>query len=635
MNLARICWPGSALGEAPRVGAPYADVDKENQSLARPRLWVLLLAAFAALAAVYFLLFGKDRAKPELALDEDLCAVDAGQITGSATLLLDLSKPFGDGLRPGALLRSLSRSLDAGTELRAFAVTGNPASPRRFLARLCKPFTDAELSIQAAKDQREAWRDCNDLPAQLPPQLRSLAEGFCARRDALAGRISRLAQALQPPAVANAYLIEAIEESKQEFGERPRPWTLHLFSDMLQHAAWYSHLDLDWTQWRFAEFEPLRGARSPSWPTWSTASEPHVNILYTPRVGLTAAARPKRAHQGFWLAYFGNAEVVFQEQAAQPAYAAAPLMDALAESKAAEARAQLQRQREETESLLAQLAEETAALQGQRQEDLAAQQERAARQAELRRLEREIQAAQARQQRTEAASGAEAQDGRSPADEADAARPLPAAPAVADSAGETEPARLAGEEAAARLSGAQPSPEQTSPAPSDFAGETDAALLAGEEAVASVNRAQPPPEQQALARIAGPSGSAGQPPCAAALKPEFAEMLAEGVYPGNRRVNYGAGVIRVHYALDVQGNTLDDAVLAWREQSSSTRPAYLDALIEDTLAQVRTWQFDFADANADDCATGERKTATFTYRSRCVGAPVPSCRTVLAQVDAP
>ena len=623
----------------------------KDRPAATRRILAVALPMLVALGVALVVLNGEDAAKPDALMDGDLCAVDGGGLAASATLLLDLRKPLPGGFQPGLLLRRLSRDLAAGTELRAFALTGAPGSPRRFLARLCKPYEDSELSIESAKDQRREQRDCDDLPAQLPPHLRTLAEGFCVRRAALANRMAGLARSASPPPVANAYLIEAIEAAKQEFRERPPPWSLYLFSDMLQHASWYSHLDLDWTEWRFADFQGLRAVRATPLPSWTAGADLNVKVFYAPRQGLTDAPRAKRAHQAFWRAYFGAADLVFEEQPPQPAYAALPLMDALA-----------QREREETERLLAQLAERRAALEGQRQQGLAAQQERAARAAELNRLEQEIQAARTRQQQaqqqTQEAQTAqeartaqevqEAQDvqeageggifGEEPsAGEREGATPRMKEPSAGEREGATprmkEPS--AGEREGAGLAGADPSAEQRT-----------GATLAGAETSADQRDREPPSAPPPLTHSRDDHGftdpnrqspAAGTPPaqpsCAASLKPAFSALLVEDSYFGNRRVNYGAGVIGVLYNLDEDGQTRDEAVLLDRDQSNNTRPASFEALAEDTLAQVRAWEFDFADPAAPGCVKTERRTATFTYRNKCVGAPAPSCRTVLAEVD--
>lgn len=543
----------------------------------KPLLWVLLLLA-AALAAGGFLVL-TPRPAQERPTNADLCPADAAGIAGSATLLLDLRKPL-HSAAPGAMLRQLSRDLGAGMELRVFSLTGDARAPRRFVERFCKPYDNADLTIKTAKDQRQAVRDCDDPPAQLPPQLRGAVSAFCSRREALASRIDRWAQEVpQSRPVVNSYLIEALEETKRAFADRPQPWALYLFSDMLQHAAWYSHLDLDWTQWRFADFEPLRNARQPPLPPAAPMADLRVKVFYLPRRGLTEPARQRRAHQGFWRVFFRGAELEFADAPPLPAYSALPLMPALTEGASAEDMELLERQRQETERLLQRMAEEQAALDEQRRQETDNEQERAARQAELRRLEQSVAAARQRQQEL-------------------AAREAAAEPADSPSAAVSPPAESTGEEIAAP------------PAPP-----------------AELNVAAAQPVDASL-----PADPAAPPPCAANLKPEFLSLLGDDSYPGGRRVNYGAGVIAVRYTLGDDGSTLDEEVSLQRDQSNSTRPAFLNALAEDTLAAVRAWEFDFDDAAEPLCAKRQQQTATFNYRSKCVGSPVPSCRTVQADV---
>ena len=546
---------------------------------ARKRLLFALALLAAALAAGGFLLLGERRVE-ERSLNADLCPTGAGGIAGSATLLLDLRKPL-HRAAPGAMLRQLSRNLGAGMELQAFTLTGDARAPRRFVERFCKPYDNADLTIQTAKDQRQAVRDCDDPPAQLPPQLRSAVSAFCARRNALASRIDRLAQeATQSQPVVNAYLIEALEETKRAFTDRPPPRRLYLFSDMLQHAAWYSHLDLGWTQWRFADFEPLRNARKPPLPRTALQADLQVKVFYLPRRGLTEPARQRRAHQGFWRAYFNGADLDFADAPPLPAYAALPLMSGPAEAADRE-RELLERQRAENDRLLARMAQEQAALQEQRAEEAASEQERLALDEELRRLQQAVAAARRRQPESAAGEAAVAPSPSEALEEESAV-----APAVS--------ADLA-------TAADQPTQESLAPSPSEAA-------------------ALPPADLDAPR------------PCAVSLKPEFLASLEVDGYPGDQRVNYGAGVIAVRYTLGDDGATLDAEVMLERDRSSAARPSYLEALAEDTLAVVKAWEFEFENADASLCAKRQRQTATFTYRSKCVGTPAPSCRTVRSDV---
>lgn len=566
----------------------------KQQGAGKRRLVGLVLLA-AALIAGGFLLLGERRVE-EGSLNADLCPTDTGGIPGGATLLLDLRKPL-HGAAPGAMLRQLSRELGAGMELRVFTLTGDARAPRRFEERFCKPYDNADLTVQTAKDQRQAVRDCDDPPAQLPPQLRSAVGAFCARRNALASRIDRLAQeAPQSQPAVNAYLIEALEETKRAFADRPSPRRLYLFSDMLQHAAWYSHLDLGWTQWRFADFEPLRDARQPPLPRTALPADLHVKVFYLPRRGLTEPARQRRAHQGFWRAYFNGADMDFADAPPLPAYAALPLMSGPAAEAAARERELLERQRTETDRLLARMAQEQAALEEQRAEEAASEQERLALDEELRRLQQAVDTARRRQ--------AELAPPPSEALEEESA----AAPASAD------------------LALAADQPTQQSLAPS----QPEAVALPP----ADLDAALAPPTDASPAALDAPLAPPADapPPCAVALKPEFLASLEVDGYPGDQRVNYGAGVIAVRYTLGDDGATLDAEVMLERDRSSAARPSYLEALAQDTLAVVKAWEFEFQNEDASLCAKRQRQTATFTYRSKCVGTPAPSCRTVRSDV---
>ena len=334
---------------------------------ARPRgpllLWALIALVAVAVAAYFLLDDAPVPASPSADLDDDLCPIGMEGIGGSATFLVDLRKPVAGAPSPSDLLRDLSFDLAKDTELLAFAVTPNPSAPRQWLGRLCKPYDDAELTIGTAKDQSASQRDCDNLPAQVPRRLRELAEGFCERREALAERVQHMAERLPAAPVANAFLVEALEETRADLARRSPPQALFVLSDMLQHSAWYSQLQRDWMSWGFSEFAALGADREPPVGAWSGMGGARVKVFYLPRQGLTDALRRRRAHQGFWQAYFGDAAVTFEAAAPLPAFALVRLDDAAGEAtEAAQAREALQQERLETERLLARLAVERTAL---------------------------------------------------------------------------------------------------------------------------------------------------------------------------------------------------------------------------------------------------------------------------------
>ena len=272
--------------------------------------FLIPIALVVAVTALMVLLVDRGGAAPEL--DEDLCPTAATPSAG-ATLLVDFQKPL-DPASYATLLRDISLDLAVDTELRAFALTSDPRSPRQFLGRLCKPYDNADLSVDTAKDAERTQRDCDDLPAQLPPETRDVAMRFCERRAALQRRVGRAGGVPRTRApIATAELMEALDATLLEIAGATGPQTLYLFSDMLQHADWYSHVDLDWNAWRYEDFLPLRQARGPV-PGAGDLAGLRVPILYVPRSDLTDPRRPRQAHQAFWRAYLAGAHVEFRDQ---------------------------------------------------------------------------------------------------------------------------------------------------------------------------------------------------------------------------------------------------------------------------------------------------------------------------------
>ena len=679
-------------------------------------LAILPLAALALAGGAYLLLAGRapDR---ETALGDDLCPAEDGRIAGSATLLLDLRKPLREARPPESLLRGISQEMEADTELRVYALGADPAAPRQLLGRLCKPYDNADLAIETAKDQRQALRDCDDLPAQIPQRLREAASRFCERRGVLQERIRRLSERSPFDPVSDAYLMEALTETRREFAGRPQPWKLYLHSDMLQHAPWYSQLDLDWTRWR-SGYDALDDALPPWNPP--TPSSLAVTIHYLPRLNSTEPTRPRRLHQEFWRHWLQGAEVAFQDAPPLPAYPFLPLMDLSSTGQEeAQGPSPLDSERQKTERLLARMAQAREELEAQQAREAQDEQARRQQEEELQRLERELQAMRERQPppaeaaepspetavAPEPPSALEAEapeaiaDEVADAEEAPSARPQGAAepdarrqaPATepqpqiaAENASLTEPPSaldevpeaIADEVADAQeVPGARPQgaaePDAGRQAPATepqpqiavedtSSAEPPSALEEAPEAIADEvvaaedapgarpqDAAEPDAGQQVPATEPQPQIAAGAPAsvaesaesglalCAARLQPQFLAELEANDYPGGQRVHYGAGMLIVQYALDDAGATLDDQVSIRPESADGLQPEDFQALARDTLEQVRSWTFDFEPPAGGACAKGGPRMATFEYRSKCVGAPAPSCRTVRANVALP
>ena len=389
------------------------------------RMWLPPALILLLLVTPLYFLNKSDR--EEVSRDGDHCPIDRDVITGSAVFLFDFRKPLDadQAMLPGDLLRDLTLDLGRDTELQVFSLTDSPGAPRARLQRLCKPFDNDELEFEAAQKPGGAMRDCDDLPAGIPDEIRRSATSFCVTRDALQGDLNALAGGAWPEEehVANAYLVEAVEDIRLEFAERPGPHLLYVFSDMMQHAHWYSHLDLDWLDWKYKEFDEL--LRSHSWLFRQPQDGPamSVEIFYVPRAGTTAEPQAKEIHQQFWRHYFDGAEIVFSEQPVMHGYTAVPLMNVLTELELAvqeraaierllletkQEQEALEREQEELELERAQKAEAQKRRLAERQQELEqarqaeAERQRALREAQSRREQEQL----LKQQAAEAAAAA-------------------------------------------------------------------------------------------------------------------------------------------------------------------------------------------------------------------------------------
>lgn len=291
----------------------------------RARRLVCIPLALVALALGGVLATHSEPAQ-RLTRDAELCPLDARAIANRSVYLVDLRKPLDDAALPGQLLLRASRALGVNDELEIFALTPFAEAPRMSLGRFCKPFANTDLAAPTAKHQRGAATDCTDLPAQVSTTLRANAQRYCELRTTAKQRIDDLAS--RPTNVAGAaHLVEALSEIDAslrggEAGRTARQAKLYLFSDMMQHAHWYSHLDRADQGWDFGEFlMRLERRNSALGRAEAPAADLNVKVFYLPRSGMTAKPSARKAHQRFWRSYFGARQVAFEDQAVMSNYA--------------------------------------------------------------------------------------------------------------------------------------------------------------------------------------------------------------------------------------------------------------------------------------------------------------------------
>ena len=178
----------------------------------------------------------------------------------------------------------------------------------------------------------------------------------------------------------------------------------------------------------------------------------------------------------------------------------------------------------------------------------------------------------------------------------------------------------------------QPAPEQ--------GGQQEAAQEAGQEAedaipssnvvavadpegTAPATQTATPPEQMDVpAAVETPAESAADAvaatnvadvaSCDARLLPRFA--LLAPAYPGRYRVNYGSATVTLSYAIDEQGETLDESVEVMAEASSATRPTFFDMFADDARRIVERYRYEFDDPSNGVCEKRQRLTRQFVYR---------------------
>ena len=514
-------------------------------SIRTQSIWRLVVPPLLVLAAVglSILAFYSDRQERD-ALDADLCPVNSEELSGSAVLLYDFTKPLrtDQASLPSELLRDVALLIERNTELRVFTLAGSPDSPRTFLKRLCKPYANAELQIKTAKDQRGTLRDCDDLPAQLPVETRESATAFCGQLGTMAGRLDGMVQTDWPMErrLEGAYLVEALEDVLLDFKGRPTPHAIYVVSDMMQHAKWYSHLDDAWTNWGYESFAELKAAQN-----WGDVNGPgvagkQVEIFYVPRHGMTDQPRTRQVHQNFWRSYFAGSEFAFHNQKIGPAYFSVPLMNVLTEAE------QAAQERSVVEELLLQVREEQAALEQQRAETLRRLE------AEQSQLEQERNRLRLMEAQRAAAAGGDDRTGDEPVEDAglrngvaedvpatlqSPERPrTPAAGEASGSADEGPDAVDGGGEEVSQVAGGMPQSE-----PAESARTTEPAVPA-----------EPPVVQETLAQereLAGPSQEPApqRPQATCRLRLSSQSGRASPDYPRGGRMNFGSATISVRY----------------------------------------------------------------------------------------
>ena len=546
-------------------------------SIRQVSIWRTIVPLFlvaAMIGALVLTLFGP-QTQPE-SRDADLCPTKE-DISGSTMLLYDFMKPLSKNQAslPSNLLRNVGLLMERNTELRVFSLNETPNAPRTLLKRLCKPYANADLQVETAADKRGTLRECDDLPTQLSSDIREPATAFCAQLESLENSLDQMAPTRWPKerSVQSAYLVEALEDMRLDFHNRPEPHAIYVVSDMMQHAKWYSHLDDSddsETNWSYKAFAQLMAAQ-----IWGNLEHPdaaskRVEIFYVPRNGLTDQPQVRQAHQRFWHDYFAGWETAFHNLATAPAYSFVPLMNVLTEAELAN------QERPVLEQRLRQVREDSARFPEREQLQLERERNR----------QRLVETEQPL---------AEADDEQSAQGEA---QEVP--PPVPEVAGSQPPEDQApGRERA----GADEMPSQTEIAEPSKAEEPATPM---EQPVA---REEPAPSQS----NPNQEPALGSAPFACALQPWQDTGNFGPDYPRGGRVNMGSATITVRFEVDAQGTTIDDKVVAVIDESQSERERYFEVFAAEAVSAVQEWQLAFVEPAEEGCARRQTDSVEFKF----------------------
>ena len=618
---------------------------REGSTSRRLRVVLPPLLVVLALAGIGWTLGIDQPASSDVVRDRDLCPIDEDRVNGDVVFLFDFTKPLGglSAALPGQLLRDLTLELERDTEIRAYLLTGSADAPLAPLRRFCKPFDTAEVQVAQAKDQRGAVRDCDDLPAQVATDVRRSAARFCTVRDALQARIDALAAkaSREQGTVASAHLVEALEDILTDFQEQPGPHRLHVFSDMMQHAHWYSHLDLDGAQWDYDEFSRLLASRDPVFGQRRPVPNAEFDIHYVPRAGRTTERRTREQHQQFWRGYFAGSSVTFHEQSPIPAYASRPLMGLASESRTAlhvpvgmerfvvSARSERVALGQPSRQAGAAGGVPDVVVKRERPADAAAGRNRSTVSAPPRRVRRAL----AQQPEVPGPPGQQAEQPAlslqtPPAAPTESLAQAEALPDAVDPPGERPPDAPSPADSVAGLATRNTTHDRPAPKP------LERSMADGDEApldIAGVQRSAPampsatPPEtepplsgsgEEILVDPAGVDGiqTAGVDtgPCRLQRPAGFDRWQPE--YPLRGQRDFGDAVITVRYAVDEAGETIDEETAVVRDRSSAALTRHFNRFARAAIDSVRDWKFSVAQQDTPPCAMDVSYVTTIRFQ---------------------
>lgn len=282
------------------------------------RAYILIILLFVA--AVGILLSGNSRTK--YSLDPvTLCPneEEANFIPSRTYVLMDLSEPLGgqqQALR--GLINAASNSLEAREKIIIGRLQPNRGNSWKELSSFCSPdlksISDSfGRSISLEKDCPEIISKGKQYPWPLGTgqDLREQTRKICESYSRFQKKV-RTASEVVPddnPEEPRSYIVSAIEEIMHDANNAPNGTRRRLivFSDMLQHAEWFSHYEESHAPWTA---EALKDRRKKASGLGSVPENKFDEILlcYLKTDNLKdymKNAKWEVAHKKMWPRYFG------------------------------------------------------------------------------------------------------------------------------------------------------------------------------------------------------------------------------------------------------------------------------------------------------------------------------------------
>ncbi len=311
---------GTSRGEHGRARGGLTPL-KANTTATENRQMMWLAAAVASIFIIALsFMFSGNRLDVIPINPVTLCPVDEEHITSKTYLLVDLSEPLSGDQRAGLkdLLKSATDSMATQELISVSQMQAVLKAPRHKVTQFCKP--DIQRIGQAGSRIKED--DCKsvvdksyDWYKNVGDHARKEISTTCSRYlDFKKGvNVAALPYAAVNQEQNRSYIVGSIEDIIVDADDDSSdvPTRLIVFSDMLQHAEWFSqyrtHPD-DWT------IENLRERRKnaieqPKYRHMSTAPANNfkeVLLCYLPNDKMLNTSIKEKQHRQMWEGYFSD-----------------------------------------------------------------------------------------------------------------------------------------------------------------------------------------------------------------------------------------------------------------------------------------------------------------------------------------